>query len=337
MNPQAGTSAQRARAALVAFAALTCVPALALAQGNVRGGGAEAPKQLTLQAKRELRRGAYEAAIRESKAALQRDEKYTDAMEVMARAYYQLGKNEFAEAICDIALSINPKSGECYNLKGFIALRLEDEPRALQMFKKGTEVAPDYGPPWLNLGSRYVDVKNYREAVPALERAVELMGDRAEAHLNLGAAYRGLGRLEDAQRHLTKAMRLRPNYPAAFFNLGILYLDADKYPGIDKVQQLQLAISNLTKYKSLQRFSNSEDPVDTYLRAAEREITREKRTIERDKQRKAREAAKQAAEAAKAKEKPKAAAEPAKPAPTKAAPTEATPSKSTAAKPGDSK
>jgi tetratricopeptide (TPR) repeat protein len=282
------------------------VPALALvltgasAWAQATGGGTKTPSQLVERAQRKVRAGSYEAAIRDTKAALKRDEKYTPAMEVMARAYYHLGKNEFAEAICDIALGINANSGLCYNLKGFVSLRLKDAPRALEMFKKATEVNSDYGIGWLNLGARYIAVKNYREAVPALEKAADLLPDRAEAHLNLGAAYRGAGQLEKAQKHLNKALRLRPNYPAAFFNLGILFLDAETYPNMDKLQQLQLAVANLNKYKQLQGYKKEDDPVDSYLKSAERAITREQRRIKREERRKAREAERKAKEAAEA-------------------------------------
>lgn len=251
-------------------------------------------------AREKIHQRHYEDAIRECKAALKRDEKYTPAMEVMARAYYQLGKTEFASAICDIALGINPNSGICYNLKGFVALKQQDAPLALQQFKKATEANPEFGPAWLNYGARLLKAKNFRDATSALERAVRLLPNRAAVHLNLGAAYRGEGKIVQAQQALKKALKLKPRYAKVYFNLGILYLDAQQFPGLDKIQQMQSAITNLNRYKQLRRRRIKDDPVDTYLAAAQREIEREQRRIKREKRRKEREAARKAKKQAEA-------------------------------------
>ena len=90
------------------------------------GNAGSAPSGLVRSALQSVHRGQHEAAIRQCKQALRRDEKYTPAMEVMARAYYHLGKTEFAAAICDIALGIDPRSAKCHNLKGFVALKEQD-------------------------------------------------------------------------------------------------------------------------------------------------------------------------------------------------------------------
>lgn len=241
-----------------------------------------------------VRRGKYEDAIRQAKAALRRDEKYTPAMEVMARAYYHLNKLEFAEAICDIALEIKTNSGICYNLKGFVALKWDNVPLATSHFKKATQVAPNYGPAWLNLGAQYLRVKNYSAAVPVLEKAASLLDNRAEAHLNLGSAYRGNKQLVKAQQSYLKALKLRPTYPAAYYNLGILFLDAQSYPGMDKLQQLNTAVAHFNTYKQQKSYLAKDDPVNSYIEEAQKKHKREQRRREREARRRAREKAKKA-------------------------------------------
>jgi tetratricopeptide (TPR) repeat protein len=246
------------------------------------------------------RRGRYEDAIREAKAALKRDEKYVPAMVVMARAYYHLNKTEFADSICDIALGINPNVGECYNLKGFIALKENDDTTARTMFEKATQVQPNLGAAWLNLGAQYLKVKNYGAAIPVLERATQLMPGRAEAHLNLGSAYRGAAKPGDnqvvkAQQSYSKAIQIKPTYPAAYFNLGILFLDAQSFPGMDKLQQLNTAVTYFNKYKQQVTYLAKDDPVDAYIKEAQKAHEREVKNREREARRKAREAAKKAA------------------------------------------
>lgn len=244
-----------------------------------------------------VRRGQYEQAINQAKTALRRNEKYAPAMVIMARAYYQLNKLEFADAICDIALSIDAASGECYNVKGFVALKNDNDPLALQLFQKATQAKPSFGPGWLNLGHQYLKVKNYPAAVPALERAVELMPTRAEAQLNLGSAYRGANELTKAQNAYFRAAQLRPNYPAVYFNLGILYLDAQNFPGMPRLQALNTAVSYFTKYKHQMTYPAKDDPADAYIKEAQKAYEREQKDQQREAQRRARDAAKKAAPA----------------------------------------
>lgn len=269
------------------------------ASGGFAAQNAPPPRAEVQQAMAMVRRGRYLDAIRQAKAALKRSEKYTPAMEVMGRAYFHLGKNEFAEAICDTAIGLDPNSGACYNIKGHIALKQENAPLALKHFKKATEVAPNLGAPWLNLGALYLRVKNYSAAEPVLEKAVSLLGSRAEAHLNLGAAYRGTGKIAKAMQSLQQALKLRANYAPALFNLGILYLDAKEMPGMNKMQQLAKAESYLRQYKNYHAARNKADPVDTYLEAVEKAVKREQRRIKREERKRKREERRKAREAAK--------------------------------------
>ncbi|MBK8480849.1 MAG: tetratricopeptide repeat protein [Proteobacteria bacterium] len=264
------------------------------------------------------KRGAHEEAIEHCKTALRRDEKYTPAMEVMARAYFRLGKREFAESICEIAINLEPRSARCHNLRGLIALRDDDQSRALAQFQKATQADEGYGPAWLNLGAQYLEVKNYKEAVAALERAVARLPQRPEAHLNLGAAYRGAAELVKAVQALSRALALQPDYAAAYFNLGVLYLDAESFPGMERRAQLQAAIVNLGKFKRLEASREQAEVAEGYLQSAQRELEKEGRRIERAQAAKAREAAKAAAKAAAAKADAAKAAD--KPAAAQAAP-----------------
>jgi tetratricopeptide (TPR) repeat protein len=244
-----------------------------------------------------VRRGHYEQAINQCKAALRRNEKYVPAMVVMARAYYHLNKLEFAESVCDIALSIDASSAECLNIKGFVALKNENDPLAREQFDKATKAKDSFGPAWLNLGVQYLKVKNYPAAIPALEKATQLLPNRAEAHLNLGSAYRGAGEVGKAQASYLKALQLKPNYPDAYFNLGILFLDAPSFPGMNRLQQLNTAVDHLNKYKRMMSYLPKDDPADAYIREAQKAYEREQKAMEREAQRKAREAAKKAAPA----------------------------------------
>ncbi|MEO6954492.1 MAG: tetratricopeptide repeat protein [Polyangia bacterium] len=239
-----------------------------------------------------LSRGRYEDAIRQSKLALGRDERYVPAMIVMAKAYYHLKKYELAGSIVEIGKTIDSgkqkgqNDAECYNLLGFLALNRDDRIGATAGFKKATGADDKFGPGWLNLTAQYLFAKNYDGAVAAGERAVKLMGKSPRAHLNLGSAYRGKMRYADAEKEYRTALELDPNLADAWFDLGILYLDAKEMPGpkgpIDLTEKLNTAISHFNKYKQLAGYKiTKDDPVDTYINDCRTQIDREAKRIDR--------------------------------------------------------
>src|ERR1700761_5940545 len=149
------------------------------------------PKPDTDAANSFLRKGRYEDAIRQSKLALGRDERYVPAMLVLAKAYYYEKKYELSTSIIDIAKSIDANNAECYNLLGFIALTHDDRISATAAFRKATELNPQYGNAWDNLAAQYLFAKNYDGALQAAEKATQLMPVFPKAWMNLGSAYRG--------------------------------------------------------------------------------------------------------------------------------------------------
>jgi len=271
-------------------AAAASDPSAAAPVAAPAGGGGNtgpAPESEVRAARASVRGGQYERAIRQAKQALRKSEKYTPAMVVMARAYYHLGKHEFTESICEMALKLKSSIGECYALLGHISLKQDNRDLALKNFEKATQVEPGYAPGWLNYGALLLGVKNYGAAVNALSRAVEMLESRPEAHLNLGSAYRGNGQLVEARRELLTALKLRPGYPAAYFNLGILYLDATKvFDGKQRLQQLEEAMSYFNRYKATGR-SSKDDPINEYVEQAQKLHKKEKRRIEREARKKA--------------------------------------------------
>jgi tetratricopeptide (TPR) repeat protein len=241
-----------------------------------------------------LARGRYEDAIRQSKLALGRDERYVPAMIVMAKAYYHLKKYELANSIVEIAKSIDPNNGpnnaECFDLQGFLALTRDDRISATAAFKKATEADGNFGPGWLNLTAQYLFAKNYDGALEAGEHATKLMPKSPRAHLDLGSAYRGKLRYADAEKEYKQAGQLDPSLADVYFNLGILYLDAKEMPGaagpgsapMDLIGKLNVAIGHFNRYKTMAGYKMAkDDPVDLYLTDARTQIDREQKRLER--------------------------------------------------------
>jgi tetratricopeptide (TPR) repeat protein len=259
------------------------------------------PKPDTESALRLYQQGRYEDAIRQSKMALGRDEKYVPAMTVMAKSYYKLRKYELATSIIDIAKAIDEKNAELYNLLGFIALDAHNPPdriSATAAFKKATEFDDKYAAAWNNLAAQYLFSKNYDGALQAAQKAAGLAPNFAKAQLNLGSALRGKQQYTEADAAYKKALQLDPAYADAYFNLGILYLDAKEMPNMDLVTKLGQSINYLNRYQQMAGARlTKDDPAVNYIAEARSGIDKEQKRLQRLERQKQREQPKPAAAA----------------------------------------
>ena len=260
------------------------------------------PTAETKQAQDLYRAGRYTDAVVASKAALNKNERYTPAMLVMAKSYYKLHKYEWMKKLWEMMQAngaSDAEKAEIYQLLAFLEVDAKNVPGAIQLFKQAAEARPENAILWNNLGAEYLTAKNYNEATPVLEKAVNLQPGFAKAHLNLGDAYRGDKQYEKAHGEYDKALQLFPNYADAVFNLGILYLDADKIPNMDLFAQKNTAIQYFQKYKQMMGGSVPPgDPTDTYITEAQDSIKKEEKRLERLKKQQEREAARAAKKAA---------------------------------------
>jgi len=260
------------------------------------------PTEETKQAEQLYRAARYPDAVAAAKAALNKNERYTPAMLVMAKAYYKLHKYEWMKKLWEMMQAngaSNSEKAEIYQLLAFLEIDQKNVPGAIALFKQAAEAQPENAMLWNNLGAEYLTAKNYAEAAPVLEKSVQLQPGFAKAHLNLGDAYRGAKDYERAQAEYQKALQLFPNYADAVFNLGILYLDADKMPNMDLFAKQNAAIQYLQKYKQMMGGTlPASDPADAYILEAQEGIKKEEKRLDRLKKQQEREAARAAKKAA---------------------------------------
>ena len=255
------------------------------------------PLAETTAASKAYSAGNHDAAVNHAKSALTKNDKYTPAMLIMAKAYYKLRKYEWVRHLWKMMQANNAtpaEQAEMYHLMAWMEIEKKNTPAAIDMLKKATEARPENPVLWNNLGAQYLEAKNYKDAAPVLEKAVELNPTFAKAYLNLGSAYRGLKDYDKAQTSYRKALQLFPNYADAVFHLGILYLDAEKVPNMDTIAKLNTSIMHLQRYRQMMgSLLKPTDPVDTYLAEAQDKIGKEQKRIERQKKQDERDKARQ--------------------------------------------
>ncbi|MBF0450142.1 MAG: tetratricopeptide repeat protein [Candidatus Magnetomorum sp.] len=76
----------------------------------------------------------------------------------------------------------------------------------------------------VNLGSCYIEMKQWKKAFEHFHIALELDPQNAGAHTNLSQAYRLIGQMSDAIRHIQKVIALEPDSRIAHSNF-LLYLN----------------------------------------------------------------------------------------------------------------
>jgi len=260
------------------------------------------PTAETEQADQLFRAGRYPEAVNAAKAALNKNERYTPAMLVMAKSFYKLRKYEWMKKLWEMMQANGASAAErseIYQLLAFLEIDQKNVPGAIVLLKQAAEARPDNAILWNNLGAEYLVAKNYAEAMPVLEKAALLQPGFAKAHLNLGDAYRGNKVYDKAQAEYEKALQLFPNYADAVFNLGILYLDADKIPNMDLFAKENTAIQYLQRYRQMMGSTLPPgDPVDTYIAEAQDHIKKEEKRLDRIKKQQERDAARAAKKAA---------------------------------------
>src|SRR6266851_5090712 len=113
------------------------------------------PTAETAQADQLFRAGRYQDAVAAAKAALNKNERYTPAMLVMAKSYYKLHKYEWMKKLWEMMQAngaSNPEKSDIYQLLAFLEIDAKNVPGAIALFKQAAEARPENAILWNNLG-----------------------------------------------------------------------------------------------------------------------------------------------------------------------------------------
>ncbi|HOB29576.1 MAG: tetratricopeptide repeat protein [Dethiobacteria bacterium] len=138
----------------------------------------------------------------------------------------QLGKVEEAFRELKLVLALDQNKfirALALNTLGIILTQKEDYRQAEHYFKRATEEDPELEEAWFNLGATFYNLRRYREAAEAFEKAGGLAGEDWEIDLYLGRAQSYLGQHQEAVKSLQRAFRINPKEPLIAFELGCIY------------------------------------------------------------------------------------------------------------------
>ncbi|MCB8946173.1 MAG: tetratricopeptide repeat protein [Ardenticatenaceae bacterium] len=140
------------------------------------------------------------------------------ALILFERAYKAQMKGEFGDALFLYKRSVETfPTAEAYTFWGWTYAMMNRFDEAIEMCHQAIATDPDFGNPYNDIGSYLIEMEQWQEAIPWLEKA--LAAPRYEArhypHINLGRVYAHLGDFQKALAAYDEALALEPLYMPA--------------------------------------------------------------------------------------------------------------------------
>ena len=109
-------------------------------------------------------------------------------------------------------------------------------------YRKVLELAPNPVDALNNIGSIYLDQRNFKKALDYFNQAISNEPDHLEANLNKASALRDSGQLKIASAAYKKVLELNSNFPLALISLGEIFKRQGKLKKAIKLYQKALDI-----------------------------------------------------------------------------------------------
>ena len=148
-------------------------------------------------------------AITEFQTAIQSAPREPDLHFGLGYLYWKSQRYPEAQKEFQAELGLDPKHAQSLAYLGDIAIKQNDPQRAIDFLRQAISLKQDIRIAYLDLGAAQAQLKNYPEAVKALNRAVELDPNQSDAHYRLANVYKSMGNASAAQAEFAKVRKLQ--------------------------------------------------------------------------------------------------------------------------------
>ncbi len=154
------------------------------------------------------------------------------AQQEMARYEECRARGDTASALLHLerALAIYPVYLEALNNLGTHYHRAANYQRSIQLFRKTTELDPDFATGWLNLGGSFLASGKFRQALEAQLSALALRPDDVLANAQTAMSYYYLREYGEARKLFERVVELDPE-SAAFPHLYLAHIAREEKQG----------------------------------------------------------------------------------------------------------
>ena len=148
----------------------------------------------------------------------------------LALVYRDLGEFQISLDHFKKTLALRPEFPQAWNNMGTVYLFLRQWDQAINCFQMAVGDilyrTPHYA--YNNLGFAYLKKEQYQKAIVNFKKALKFAPSFTPAQTNLGLALERMNRWEEAVNTYKKAISMDPEYPAAHFHLGRLYMKINR-------------------------------------------------------------------------------------------------------------
>lgn len=177
------------------------------------------------------------------------DEKNLMALNAMAAFYFDIGKYGMAKILINRALEDHPRAPALHNNLGVILLAEGEQRKAISAFRKSIDIKADYRIGLANLGSIYIEYRDYSKALAPLEAGYSAVKegvkkgeqDAIEVANNYALVLMGMGEYGDAKQIFEQVLEVDSRNTSILVNYAILL--------IDKLKKADAAVRIISKIK----------------------------------------------------------------------------------------
>jgi TolB-like protein/DNA-binding winged helix-turn-helix (wHTH) protein/Tfp pilus assembly protein PilF len=156
---------------------------------------------------------------------------------------------ERARPLVAKALQLDPTLGEAYVLRGFIEAFDGDLARAEADYRRGLDLAPNYGLGYEEFTEfLQVDLQRFAEALAAIDRARLVDPLRPRLHYVKGRMLAGVGSFEEAEALYLRALEIAPDYYPALLRLGEIRLQQGQFAAAVRLGERAAAIESTVQW-----------------------------------------------------------------------------------------
>jgi tetratricopeptide (TPR) repeat protein len=161
---------------------------------------------------------------------------------ILGSVFEKRGLYEEAEKEYRAALAADPLFFEAHNNLGVLYVRLGRYDEAAREYRMALNILPGFALSHINLGVIYDKIGMHEEAIREFRAAVSIEPYNANAYYNMGVVYGKLGMHEKAEWAYRKVLSLDPDFVDALNNLGVLYLEGGRYEAAVEAFEAALGI-----------------------------------------------------------------------------------------------
>jgi Tfp pilus assembly protein PilF len=127
------------------------------------------------------------------------------------------------------ALQLEENAAYIQNELGILYNYRKEYSIAEQYYLRATQIAPAWAIPWSNLIGLYGNMKNYKKAIEASQKAKELQADFQGIYMSSGVVYERTGNLLLAEELFRKSIKMNSRHYFPFERLGYVYTNTTQY------------------------------------------------------------------------------------------------------------